>query len=85
MHFTQALIIAIVAVTGAQALGRAPPPRPAPPAPVFNTQSISCGGNGSPYCCSPSASNTDNLVATNGASKRSPSSGDPVAPLTDAS
>jgi hypothetical protein len=70
MHFTSALIVAIVAVTGAQAGRPAPPapPRPAPPSPVFNTQSIQCS-SGAPYCCSPSVSNTDNLVATSGSSE----------------
>jgi hypothetical protein len=67
MHFTSALIVAIVAVTGAQA-GRPAPARPAPPAPVFNTQSIQCS-SGAPYCCSPSISNTDNVVASSGSSE----------------
>jgi hypothetical protein len=52
MRLTATLITAIMAIAGTNAAAAPPsrpvpaPPRPAPPAPVFNTQSITCGGAG---------------------------------------
>jgi hypothetical protein len=52
MQLTATLISVIMAVAGVHAAAAPPgrpipaPARPAPPAPVFNTQSIMCGGAG---------------------------------------